>query len=177
MWRYSFFTPSMVRVVKSPHGESFKKESLSVVALPEKVGFKVGTKDGAIVMGTKELQVSLDTSTGALSYETADGRHLLAEKPAEKTPSLLFDDAGDATYNVYQAFKLETDEAIYGLGQLQNGKMSQRGQVKNLVQGNVEDVSPFHPVYQRIRGFSGTNYSPTLFTDNASETFFPFGGG
>ena len=127
-----FFTPSMVRVVKSPHGESFRKESLSVVALPEKVGFKVGTKDGAIVMGTKELQVSLDTSTGALSYETADGRHLLAEKPAEK-PFTPFDDAGDATYNVYQAFKLETDEAIYGLGQLQNGKMSQRGQVKNLV--------------------------------------------
>ena len=165
-----FFTPSMVRVVKSPHGESFRKESLSVVALPEKVGFKVGTKDGAIVMGTKELQVSLDTSTGALSYETADGRHLLAEKPAEK-PFTPFDDAGDATYNVYQAFKLETDEAIYGLGQLQNGKMSQRGQVKNLVQGNVEDVSPF---IQSTKGYGlfWDNYSPTLFTDNASETSF-----
>ena len=121
-----FFTPSVVRVVKSPQGEHFEKKSLAVVASPGEVGVKVGIKDGAIVMDTKVLQVNLDTSTGAFSYRTADGKFLLAEKPVEK-PFVPFDDAGDATYNVYQAFKLDADEAIYGLGQLQNGKMSQRG--------------------------------------------------
>ena len=165
-----FFTPSVVRVVKSPQGEHFEKKSLAVVASPGEVGVKVGIKDGAIVMDTKVLQVNLDTSTGAFSYRTADGKFLLAEKPVEK-PFVPFDDAGDATYNVYQAFKLDADEAIYGLGQLQNGKMSQRGVRKNMIQGNVEDVSPF---FQSTKGYGlyWDNYSPTLFTDNEEETSF-----
>lgn len=57
-----FFTPSVVRVVKSPQGEHFEKKSLAVVASPGEVGVKVGIKDGAIVMDTKVLQVNLDTS-------------------------------------------------------------------------------------------------------------------
>ena len=81
-----FFTPSVVRGVKSPQGEHFEKKSLAV---------KVGIKDGAIVMDTKVLQVNLDTSTGAFSYRTADGKFLLAEKSVEK-PFVPFDDAGDA---------------------------------------------------------------------------------
>ncbi len=94
---------------------------------------------------------------------------MLAEKPVESRS--FFDDAGDATYNVYQAFKLDADEAIYGLGQLQNGKMSQRGVRKNMIQGNVEDVSPF---FQSTKGYGlyWDNYSPTLFTDNEKETSF-----
>ena len=82
-----FFTPSVVRVVKSPQGEHFEKKSLAVVASPGEVGVKVGIKDGAIVMDTKVLQVNLDTSTGAFSYRTADGKLLLAEKPVEKSYS------------------------------------------------------------------------------------------
>ena len=72
-----FFTPSVVRVVKSPQVEHFEKKSLAVVASPGEVGVKVGIKDGAIVMDTKVLQVNLDTSTGAFSYRTADGLSLI----------------------------------------------------------------------------------------------------
>ena len=68
-----FFTPSVVRIVKSPHGEDYEKKSLSVVASPKEVGFKVNTKNGNIVVGTEALQMSLDTSTGVLSYKTAKG--------------------------------------------------------------------------------------------------------
>ena len=102
--------------------------------------------------------MSLDTSTGVLSYKTAKGNQLLVEK-AVKEQFTPFNDAGNSTYNVYQAFTLDDDEALYGLGQLQNGKMSQRGQVKNLVQGNVEDVSPF---IQSTKGYGlfWDNYSP-----------------
>lgn len=165
-----FFTPSVVRVLKSPHGEGFEKKSLSVVATPADVKFKVGVKKGHIVLDTKALQISLDTSTGVLSYETADGNLLLSEKAMEKQ-FIPFNDAGDATYNVYQAFTPDADEALYGLGQLQNGKMSQRGLVKNLIQGNLEDVSPF---IQSTKGYGvfWDNYSPTLFTDNEQETSF-----
>ena len=82
-----------------------------------------------------------------------------------------FDDAGTKTYQVYQPFILDKEEAIYGLGQLQNGKMIQRNMTKNLIQGNVEDVSPF---FQSTKGYGvfWDNYSPTLFTDSEVETSF-----
>ena len=94
---------------------------------------------------------------------------LLAEKSGMQF--IDFDDAGTKTYQVYQPFVLDKEEAIYGLGQLQNGKMIQRNMTKNLIQGNVEDVSPF---FQSTKGYGvfWDNYSPTLFTDNEVETSF-----
>lgn len=78
---------------------------------------------------------------------------------------------GQKLPQVYQPFVLDKEEAIYGLGQLQNGKMIQRNMTKNLIQGNVEDVSPF---FQSTKGYGvfWDNYSPTLFTDNEVETSF-----
>ena len=111
----------------------------------------------------------MDTGTGIVSYFSKDGKSLLAEKSGMQF--IDFDDAGTKTYQVYQPFVLDKEEAIYGLGQLQNGKMIQRNMTKNLIQGNVEDVSPF---FQSTKGYGvfWDNYSPTLFTDNEVETSF-----
>lgn len=148
---------------------SYEKESLSVIAKPEKVSFKADIQDNKIVLNTSELSVSVDTGTGIVSYFSKDGKVLLAEKSGMQF--IDFDDAGTKTYQVYQPFVLDKEEAIYGLGQLQNGKMIQRNMTKNLVQGNVEDVSPF---FQSTKGYGvfWDNYSPTLFTDNEVETSF-----
>lgn len=165
-----FFTPSVLRVIKSPKGVAYEKRSLSVVGKPaEKISFKAGVQDGRIVLNSNELKVSIDTETGAISYMSKDEKALLIEKKGPQFSD--FNDAGTKTYNVSQAFVLDKDEAIYGLGQLQNGKMIQRNMTKNLVQGNVEDVSPF---FQSTKGYGvfWDNYSPTLFTDNESETSF-----
>ena len=149
--------------------KAYEKESLSVIAKPEKVSFKADIKDNKIVLNTSELSVSVDTGTGIVSYFSKDGKVLLAEKSGMQF--IDFDDAGTKTYQVYQPFILDKEEAIYGLGQLQNGKMIQRNMTKNLLQGNVEDVSPF---FQSTKGYGvfWDNYSPTLFTDNEVETSF-----
>ena len=164
-----FFAPAVARVIKSPEGVAYEKQSLSVIAKPEKVSFKADIKDNKIVLNTSELSVSVDTGTGIVSYFSKDGKSLLAEKSGMQF--IDFDDAGTKTYQVYQPFVLDKEEAIYGLGQLQNGKMIQRNMTKNLVQGNVEDVSPF---FQSTKGYGvfWDNYSPTLFTDNEVETSF-----
>lgn len=164
-----FFAPAVVRIIKSPEGVAYEKESLSVIAKPEKVSFKADIQDNKIVLNTSELSVSVDTGTGIVSYFSKDGKSLLAEKSGMQF--IDFDDAGTKTYQVYQPFVLDKEEAIYGLGQLQNGKMIQRNMTKNLVQGNVEDVSPF---FQSTKGYGvfWDNYSPTLFTDNEVETSF-----
>lgn len=164
-----FFAPAVARVIKSPEGVAYEKQSLSVIAKPEKVSFKADIQDNKIVLNTRELSVSVDTGTGIVSYFSKDGKVLLAEKSGMQF--IDFDDAGTKTFQVYQPFVLDKEEAIYGLGQLQNGKMIQRNMTKNLVQGNVEDVSPF---FQSTKGYGvfWDNYSPTLFTDNEVETSF-----
>lgn len=164
-----FFAPAVARVIKSPEGVVYEKQSLSVIAKPEKVSFKADIQDNKIVLNTSELSVSVDTGTGIVSYFSKDGKSLLAEKSGMQF--IDFDDAGTKTYQVYQPFVLDKEEAIYGLGQLQNGKMIQRNMTKNLIQGNVEDVSPF---FQSTKGYGvfWDNYSPTLFTDNEVETSF-----
>ena len=164
-----FFAPAVARVIKSPEGVAYEKQSLSVIAKPEKVSFKADIQDNKIVLNTSELSVSVDTGTGIVSYFSKDGKSLLAEKSGMQF--IDFDDAGTKTYQVYQPFILDREEAIYGLGQLQNGKMIQRNMTKNLIQGNVEDVSPF---FQSTKGYGvfWDNYSPTLFMDNEVETSF-----
>ena len=164
-----FFAPAVARVIKSPEGVAYEKQSLSVIAKPEKVSFKADIQDNKIVLNTSELSVSVDTGTGIVSYFSKDGKSLLAEKSGMQF--IDFDDAGTKTYQVYQPFILDKEEAIYGLGQLQNGKMIQRNMTKNLIQGNVEDVSPF---FQSTKGYGvfWDNYSPTLFTDSEVETSF-----
>jgi alpha-D-xyloside xylohydrolase len=92
----------------------------------------------------------------------------------EKEPGAAFvdfNDAGVKTYTVSQSFKLENDEAIYGLGQQQEGKMSKRGVKLNMVQGNTDDYIPF---FQSSKGYGvfWDNYSPTVFDDNTESTSF-----
>ena len=74
-----------------------------------------------------QLTVHLNEETGQITFASSDGKSLLQEqnKGARFDD---FNDAGTKTFSVYQSFTLEKDEAIYGLGQLQNGKMSQRNQ-------------------------------------------------
>ncbi len=165
-----FYNSSTVRIVKAPQGRDYTKKSLSVVAEPQTTNFSVKQQGENITLKSKDMQVIVNTASGALSFLTANGQSLLKEK--ESGPRFTdFDDAGTKTFSVYQPFVLDTDEAIYGLGQLQNGKMIQRNLTKRLIQGNVENVVTF---FQSNKGYGvfWDNYSPTTFKDDRQETSF-----
>ena len=70
-----------------------------------------------------------------------------------------------------QTFMLDKDEAVYGLGTIQNGKMNRRGEHKRMEQSNLED---FQNVLQSIKGWGiyWENYSPTQFDDDANGMSF-----
>ena len=164
-----FYTPSIVRILKSPNGWKYTKESLSVIETPQKVKTAV-TQEGNIVrLKSSEMGVALNLESGVVSFFNAKGEPLLSEKG--KPEFTDFDDAGTKTFAIKQSFILDKDEPLYGLGILQNGKMSQRNQTKHLVQGNVEDVVPF---VQSVKGYGlfWDNYSPTNFADKAEGTSF-----
>ncbi len=164
-----FFDQNTVRITKAPGSGKYTKESLSVIAKPKQTELKVVHKGTVLQIKSSRLAIKIDLKTGIISFSTANGKALLTEKNAPVFSD--FNDAGSLTYRVKQNFLLDQEEPIYGLGILQNGKMSQRNQTRNLVQGNVEDVVPF---FQSVKGYGifWDNYSPTVFSDKPGETFF-----
>lgn len=165
-----FYSTSIVRILKSPKGRSFTKESLSVVKSPENTALRIAQQGDNVYLSTKKLRVALNVKSGALTYYSPTGNLLLKEKEGS-TNFTAFNDAGNKTFSVHQAYTLEADEAIYGLGQQQRGKMVQRNLTMNMVQGNTDDYVPF---FQSVKGYGlfWDNYSPTRFADNQQATSF-----
>ena len=137
-----FFSPSTVRVLKSPIGKNFTKESLSVVKKPETTKLTIHQQGDVVSLKSNRLKVDVDLKSGKVSYITLTGALLMSEKASGAT-FVDFNDAGSKTYTVNQLFVLDKDEAIYGLGQQQHGKLSLRNAKINMVQGNTDDYVPF----------------------------------
>ena len=146
--KIEFFTPGIVHVVK---GKPTK--TLVVIAKPE--GVAVEQKGNT--WKSSQLTVRQDAQ-GNLTFLTAKGKVLLREKNCN-------------TAEARQTFVLDRDEAVYGLGTIQNGKMNRRGEKKRMEQSNLED---FQNVLQSVKGWGlyWENYSPTLFEDNADGMTF-----
>ncbi|MBP7613329.1 MAG: DUF5110 domain-containing protein [Paludibacter sp.] len=165
-----FFGPSTVRVLKSPVGKIFTKESLSVIKKPETTKMAIHQQGDVVSLKSNQLKVDVDLKSGKVSYTTLAGALLMSEKASGATFA-DFNDAGSKTYTVSQFFTLDSDENIYGLGQQQRGKLSLRNAKINMVQGNTDDYVPFL-VSTKGYGLFWDNYSPTLFQDNAEGTLF-----
>lgn len=162
-----FYGPSTVRVIKYPKGNDFSKESLAVIQTPQKKDVKIVQQGEMISLTSESLQVVLNLKSGNMDFRS-EGQLLLSEKEAA---FIDFNDAGTKTYTVSQSFHLGKDEPIYGLGQQQQGKMSQRNVKLNMIQANIDDYIPF---FQSAKGYGvyWDNYSPTIFEDNAEGTTF-----
>ena len=165
-----FITPKIVRVLKYPLDSAIHKTSLSVIKKPETVDFKIAEDGHTVSVASDAIKVLVDIKTGSISYSKPDGSTLLQEK-AGTSAFKPFNDAGSSTYSVSQTFTLERDEAVYGLGILQNGKMSQRNQNVKMIQANTWDYIPF---FQSAKGYGlfWDNYSPTTFSDDSTGTQF-----
>ena len=157
-----------VRIIKYPVGKSFDKNSLSVIKKGEKTKFSVSENNHIISLKTNDLNIFIDTKNGTITYKSSSGKELLKEVGSDFKP---FNDAGNQTYSVSQSFQLEKDEPIYGLGILQNGKMSQRNTDVKMIQNNTWDFVPF---FQSVKGYGifWDNYSPTQFSDKPEKTSF-----
>lgn len=165
-----FFGPSTVRVLKSPVGKIFTKESLSVVKKPEITKLAIHQQGDVVSLKSNQLKVDVDLKLGKISYSTIAGALLLSEK-VSGTTFTDFNDAGSKTYTVSQLFTFDSDENIYGLGQQQHGKLSLRNAKINMVQGNTDDYVPFL-VSTKGYGLFWDNYSPTVFEDKAEYASF-----
>jgi alpha-D-xyloside xylohydrolase len=165
-----FFSPEIVQVKKWPNGKTFTKESLSVTKKPQAVQLKISQKGNELILKSDGMVAIMNLKNGRVSFQNLKGKQLLTEKESGATFT-YFNDAGTPAFSVSQSYVLDSDEPIYGLGILQNGKMSQRNQEIEMIQNNTWDFVPF---FQSVKGYGlfWDNYSPTTFKDNETETSF-----
>lgn len=165
-----FYSSSSVRILKSPVGKPFTKESLTVVKKPQATKVAISQQGDVISLKSDKLKVDVDIKSDKITYSTPAGAVLLSEKKSGATFT-DFNDAGSKTYTINQSFTLDKDEAIYGLGQQQRGKLSLRNTKLHMVQGNTDDYVPFL-VSTKGYGLFWDNYSPTEFEDKPESTSF-----
>ena len=167
--KVEFWRDDVVRILKIPGGGKAPEKSYVVTAKPEKVeksyvvtakpekvSVAKSEKDGAATYSSAKLSVTVDAE-GRVAFAAADGTPLLAEEGTTFTPRGK-GDPDENSFSVRQAWLLDGDEPVYGLGIVQEDSISRRGITKKVLQDNIEDYSP---VFQSIKGWG-------VFIDSAS---------
>ncbi len=162
-----FYSPGTVRILKeAPDHKPMPGDNLSLVvtAQPQPNVAKVEQQGNKRIYTSSKIQVIVNEQNGQVTFADRSGRVLLREEASGFgfTPIASGPDKG--RYKVSQAWQLDADEPIYGLGMLQNAKMNQRGENRLMIQTNLEDYANF---FQSIKGYGiyWDNYSPTQITD------------
>lgn len=107
--------------------------------LPE---YKVNDSKKAIKIAMKGLVVELDKKTDELRFFDANKKLLLSEKANSRVlkPTTVL---GETCFFVEQSFESPADEAIFGLGQFQDGNYNLKGLARRLTQVNSQIAIPF----------------------------------
>ncbi|MCQ2197771.1 MAG: glycoside hydrolase family 31 protein [Bacteroidaceae bacterium] len=159
----TFFTPRTVRIVKqAPDTSKETGLSLVVTAQPQNVKITEKTVGNVTTYTSSELIVTVDKGVQTVTFSDKNGKILMQE--GKCAFNVINDGPDKGRYKVKQAYMLDKDEPIYGVGLLQNEKMSQRGEHRLMVQSNLEDYAHF---WQSIKGYGvyWDNYSPTRIDD------------
>ena len=167
----TFYSPEIIRVTKAPLGSNSPKKKSEVVTMSPQSSLSVAESSTASAFRLKSssLSVTINRHTGLISFATANGKPLLKEKATTFAPRATGSDKG--RYTVSMSYQLDKDEAIYGLGTVQDGKLNRRGLSKRVEQSNIED---FQNVIQSVKGWGiyWDNYSCSHFDDNAQGMTF-----
>ena len=150
--KVTYYSPRIVRIQKSSDGKFRTKPSVSVVMSPQ------------AKVSKPEVKASVGAD-GKVTFTDSKGKKLLSEGTASFTAITEGVDKG--AWVVTQSWVLDPDEPIYGLGMMQNGKMSVRGENRRMIQTNLEDFQNF---FQSIKGYGifWDNYSPTTIADDGT---------
>ena len=165
-----FYSNNIVRVFKTPQGFPYNKKSLSVVKSPEAISVKSTQKGNKTLLESSSIQVEVNPETGGISFYDSNGKLLLKDKDFGTQFSAV-DDAGTPSYTVREGFLLDSDEAVYGVGQIMDNKFNRRNSSHHM---QNENMSTYSPYFMSVKGYAvfWDNYSISKFNDNAQELSF-----
>jgi len=154
----------IIRVETVHSGKSLTHKSLSVIYNPPPdIKWKVREETGAVALETGSIKAIVSLSNGDIQFLDRSGKNLLKENGREIMPSVVL---GEETNNIRQKFILTDDEALFGLGQHQQGNMNLRGKTVELYQVNMKVSIPMI-ISTNGYGIFWDNPSLSKFTDNA----------
>lgn len=105
--------------------------------------FVMSSTASRVSLKTSALRVEIDRATLSVRFLSADGRVVLGEQPHQGREMTPVDINGTHTYKIQQDFLLSPGEALYGLGQHQEGILNLRGIPVQLLQANTNIAIPF----------------------------------
>jgi len=91
---------------------------------------------------TRALKIDIDRDSGSVHFRRSDGAGVLSELPRLWRPVALIGVEG-TEQGIEQQFQLSPDEALYGLGQHQEGFLNLRDIPIRLLQANTNIAIPF----------------------------------
>jgi alpha-D-xyloside xylohydrolase len=164
--KLSVIADNIIRVLSSPvnGGGEARKSLVTVYRTDPSLKWNMTNDEERVVLHTRLLTATVTIATGAVHFTDASGKPILAEKRAggRSFEPAVFD--GEPSYHIRQTFTMSDDEAIYGLGQHQDGLVNYKGHQVNLFQNNTEVAIPFL-LSSRHYGILWDNYSLTSVGD------------
>jgi len=129
-----------------------------------KCDFKVENDSNEARLRTKQLVVKISLKTGEVVFTDTTGKTILAEKQGggKTYEPVILDDK--ELFKIRQEFETTPEEALYGLGENQNGITNIKGKDLDLTQVNTIAVVPFL-VSTKGYGILWDNNSRTKFGD------------
>lgn len=140
--RVQFCSDRVVHIVAGDTDVETRSLVPSVVEPCSGVRFTTSSSGSAFHLRTDKLTVEVDKSTGAVRFTDLSGNTLLGEQSSGGR-KLQPDDSGQFSHGVQQTFLLSPDEALYGLGQHQEGFLNVRDIPLRLLQANTNIAIPF----------------------------------
>lgn len=134
----------------------------------DRIDATVRESDGELIASDGTLALHIDLNTGAFTYRDANGGLLFREPHHDG--KLLQARADDAGYRARLGFVFSEGEALYGLGQHEEGRLDYRGRSQYLYQHNLKAVVPFL-VSSRGWGLLWHGYSAMTFRDDAFGSY------
>ena len=154
----------VVRVAYAKDRSFFSRASLA--AAPKRcvpTAWDLTSSKREAVVSTPRLKVRVDLVSGAVRFFDAANRPILAEKAGGRALDAA-EVQGEHTFHVRQQWEGNGDEALYGLGQHQNGILDIKGYDIDLWQHNGTVIIPFL-VSSRGYGILWDNTSFSRFGD------------
>ena len=132
---------AIIHVTAVPKGASFSKKG-SLIVLPQASKPEITVEKGGniVTLRTAKLVVTIDKSTGSVSYCDLEGNEYTSEDSRSFAP---YEADGTSAWTVRQVFNSDDNEGFYGLGQHQADEWNYKGKNEELYQYNTKISVPF----------------------------------
>ena len=145
----------IIRVSYTSASSIPSKTSLSVSASWGTPSFCVTEAAGVLTIATSRMKAKVTESTGLVSYTDLNDTALVSEYSKSLAAATV---EGVATNTVAAAFNSPTNEALFGLGQHQDGVINRKGSTLRMLNANTEIQIPVL-VSNKGYGLFWDNYS------------------